>query len=125
MPPMATYLVRVRARFDAAHHLLTYRGTTEATHGHTWAVEAALQAGDLDQDGLAFDFVEARRALQEIAAELDHRDLNQVRPFDRRSPTTEHLAEWFHGRLAGRLSAARIAEVTVWEGPDCAVTYRP
>jgi 6-pyruvoyltetrahydropterin/6-carboxytetrahydropterin synthase len=125
VPP--TYLLRVRARFEAAHHLTSYRGAAEPVHGHSWRVEAVLAAGDLDGEGMAADFVAVQTALREVAAGLDHRDINGIPPFDRLSPTTERIAAWFFARLQERLpeAPATLAEVTVWEGPDCSATYRP
>jgi 6-pyruvoyltetrahydropterin/6-carboxytetrahydropterin synthase len=125
VPP--TYLLRVRARFEAAHHLTSYRGAAEPVHGHSWRVEAVLAAGDLDGEGMAADFVAVQTALREVAAGLDHRDINGIPPFDRLSPTTERIAAWFFARLQERLpeAPATLVEVTVWEGPDCSATYRP
>jgi 6-pyruvoyltetrahydropterin/6-carboxytetrahydropterin synthase len=122
---MPSYLLRVRARFEAAHRLTSYRGRPEPSHGHSWRVEAALAADELDAEGMGYDFVAARDALAELAAALDHRDLNTVPPFDRLSPTTERLAGWFFRGLSERLPDARIAAVTVWEGPDASATYTP
>ncbi|MBV8199697.1 MAG: 6-carboxytetrahydropterin synthase [Acidobacteria bacterium] len=121
------YLLRVRARFEAAHHLTSYRGAAEPVHGHSWQVEAALAASELDGEGMAADFVAVQAALREVAAGLDHRDLNAIPPFDRLSPTTERIAAWFFECLRERLAAspATLVEVTVWEGPDCSATYRP
>jgi 6-pyruvoyltetrahydropterin/6-carboxytetrahydropterin synthase len=122
---MATFLLRVRAGFEAAHHLTSYRGTVEPVHGHSWQVEAALQTERLDGEGMAYDFVEVRKALLTLTAQLDHRDLNTVFPFDHLSPTTERIAAWFFDELKARLPAAPLTEVTVWEGPYCSATYRP
>lgn len=121
------YLLRVRTRFEAAHHLTSYRGGVEPVHGHSWQVEAALAAAELDGEGMASDFVAVQSALRELAAGFDHRDLNGMPPFDRLSPSTERIAAWFFARLQERLPAAPAAlvEVTVWEGPDCSATYRP
>lgn len=119
------YLLRVRTRFEAAHHLTSYRGRPEPVHGHSWQVEAALAAEALDEEGIAFDFVAVKRALDELAARFDHRDVNAVAPFDELSPTTERIAEWFHRQLAERLPGAGLVEVTVWEGADASATYRP
>lgn len=120
------YLLRVRHRFEAAHHLTSYKGSPEPVHGHSWRVEAVLEAPELDEEGMGFDFVEVRGTLAELAGRFDHGDVNAVAPFDRLSPTTERLAAWFFEELARRLPAsAGLAEVTVWEGPDCAATYRP
>lgn len=122
---MASYVLRVRAGFEAAHHLTSYKGAVEPGHGHSWQVEASLATRELDAEGMAFDFVEVRNALGELAARLDHRDINTVPPFDRTSPTTERLAAWFFAGLQERLPAAPLAEVTVWEGPFCSATFRP
>ncbi|HEY0512127.1 MAG TPA: 6-carboxytetrahydropterin synthase [Thermoanaerobaculia bacterium] len=122
---MPSYRLRVIARFEAAHHLTSYRGAPEPAHGHSWRVEAVLETAGLDGEGMAYDFVEVQGALRELAARLDHRDVNSVPPFDRASPTTERIAVWFFEELLQRLPAAPLAEVTVWEGPDCSATYRP
>jgi len=122
---MASYRLRVIARFEAAHHLTSYRGAAEPVHGHSWRVEAVLETAGLDAEGMAYDFVAVQGALRELAARLDHRDVNTVPPFDRTSPTTERIAAWFFEGLAQRLPDAPLAEVTLWEGPDCSATYRP
>jgi len=122
---MATYRLRVIARFEAAHHLTSYKGSPEPVHGHSWRVEAVLETGELGPEGMAYDFVEVRGALGELAARLDHRHVNTVPPFDRVSPTTERIAAWFFDGLKERLPGAPLAEVTLWEGPDCSATYRP
>jgi 6-pyruvoyltetrahydropterin/6-carboxytetrahydropterin synthase len=119
------FFLRVRETFEAAHHLTSYKGSPEPVHGHTWTVEALLEAAELDPEGIGFDFLEVRRALRVLAHRFDHRDINAVAPFDRRSPTTERLAAWFYDELARALPGAQLAEVTVWEGPACSATYRP
>lgn len=123
--PLMPFILRIRERFEAAHHLRSYRGRPETAHGHSWQVELTLFAEKLDDEGMAFDFVEARQALRELAGRFDHQDINQVPPFDRRSPTAEHLAMWFYEQLAKRLTGATVQAVTVWEGPHCAATYHP
>ncbi len=119
------FRVRVATRFEAAHHLTSYRGRPEPAHGHSWRVEAVVGAAELDGEGISVDFLEVRRNLDDLAARFDHRDINQVSPFDRVSPTTERIAAWFFKHLAARLPEAELVEVTVWEGSDFAATYRP
>jgi 6-pyruvoyltetrahydropterin/6-carboxytetrahydropterin synthase len=120
-----SYRLRVVVRFEAAHHLTSYKGAPEPVHGHSWRVEAGLETPELGPEGMAYDFVEVQSALRELAARLDHRDINTVPPFDAVSPTTERIAAWFFGELSRRLPGAPLAEVTLWEGPDCSATYRP
>lgn len=123
---MARYVLEVAGRFEAAHHLTSYRGAPEPVHGHSWRVVARLEADRLDEEGIAFDFVAVRSALDRLTARLDHRHVNEVPPFDRLSPSTERLAEWFHAELARELGPrAPLAAVTVFEGPDASATYRP
>lgn len=122
---MGRYRVEVHAAFEAAHHLLSYLGAAEPAHGHSWRVSVEIVAGELDSEGMAFDFVAARRELLELAALFDHRDINTVPPFDHLSPTTERLAAWFCERMRERLPAAHVRSATVWEGPNCSATYFP
>lgn len=122
---MPSYRLRVVVVFEAAHHLTSYQGAPEAVHGHSWRVEAGLETGELGPEGMAYDFVAVRAALRDLAARLDHQDINTVPPFDLVSPTTERIAAWFFDGLSRRLPGAPLAEVTVWEGPDCSATFRP
>jgi 6-pyruvoyltetrahydropterin/6-carboxytetrahydropterin synthase len=129
---MRRYEVLVRSRFEAAHHLTSYRGGPEPVHGHSFLVEARIGADQLGPDGFAIDFVEAQERLDALAGRFRHADINRVSPFDQRSPTAEHLAEWFFVEIASWLDGlqrapgtpnARLTSVTVWEGPDCAATF--
>ena len=120
---MPSYLLRVRSHFDAAHHLTSYRGAPEPSHGHSWIVEASLTSNELDGEGMSFDFVAIKAALDGLAGRFDHRDINTVPPFDRESPTTERLAAYFYSALREALPGARLAAVSVWEGADCSATY--
>ncbi len=121
---MTRYVLEVATGFEAAHHLTSYGGAPEPVHGHSWRVIARLGADRLDAEGIAFDFVAVRRALTALASRFDHRDINSVPPFDRLSPTTERLAEWFFGALAEALGpGAPLEAVTVFEGPDASATF--
>lgn len=122
---MSTFTLRVRDRFEAAHHLTSYRGAPEPVHGHSWQVEVVIETDTLDDEGMGFDFVEVKGQLAGLVSRFHHNHINEVPPFDQLSPTTEHLARWFCQQLQQSLSEAGIAAVTVWEGPDCSATYRP
>jgi len=123
---MSRYVLEVAARFEAAHHLTSYRGEPEPVHGHSWKVVARLATDVLDSEGIGFDFVAVRSALRKLASRFDHGDINAVAPFDSLSPTTERIAEWFHQELARELgSDAPLEAVTVFEGPDASATFVP
>ncbi|MFY9550053.1 MAG: 6-carboxytetrahydropterin synthase [Thermoanaerobaculia bacterium] len=121
------YRVTVAARFEAAHNLLDYEGGPEPLHGHSYRVEAVLEAEKLRRYDLAVDFVPAKKALDAIAKELDYAYINQHPAFAGRNTSAENLARFFAERLetSGALGSARVAEVTVWEGPENRATYCP
>ncbi len=121
---MGTFTLRVRERFEAAHHLTSYLGEPEPVHGHSWVVEAILETAELDTEGMAFDFVQIKQALSGLVSRFHHQHINEVAPFDTLSPTTEHLARWFSQQLEHLLPSAPVIGVTVWEGPDCSATFR-
>ena len=123
-----SWTIRVRATFEAAHHLVDYVGGPEPVHGHSWRIEVALGVDRLGAYDLSVDFVPTEAFVKELATRLHNRDLNAVPPFDRKNPSAENVALWVADEIrgAGLLGAGmRLEEVTVWEGPRNSVTYRP
>ena len=121
---MGKYFLKVVSSFEAAHQLTSYKGAPEPMHGHSWRVEAELETPELDAEGMAYDFVEIKAALADLTSRFHHRSVNEVPPFDRTSPTTEHLARWFLEELRRRLPSAPLTAVTIWEGPLCSARYQ-
>jgi len=122
------FIVRCRATFEAAHHLVDYVGGPEPVHGHSWAVEVALGVDRLGAYDLSVDFVPTEAFVKDLAARLHNRDLNTVPPFDRKNASAENVALWIADeiRKAGVLkNGVRLEEVTVWEGIRNSVTFRP
>jgi 6-pyruvoyltetrahydropterin/6-carboxytetrahydropterin synthase len=122
-----SYRVTVTARFEAAHNLIDYVGGPEPLHGHSYRVEAVLEAEKLQQYDLAVDFVPVRMALEAIAKEFDYGYINDHPAFRGRNTSAENLARYFAERLeaSGALAWSRVVETTVWEGPENRVTFRP
>jgi 6-pyruvoyltetrahydropterin/6-carboxytetrahydropterin synthase len=120
------YRVTVSARFEAAHNLIDYEGGPEPLHGHSYNVEIVLEASDLQRYDLAVDFVAARKALDSIVKEFDYKYINEHPAFAGRNTSAENLARYFAERLkaSGELGGTRVAEVTVWEGPENRATYQ-
>jgi 6-pyruvoyltetrahydropterin/6-carboxytetrahydropterin synthase len=100
------YTVSVQAHYDAAHFLRNYDGKCKHLHGHRYVVEVALQTPELDQAGMAFDFVDLKRELRELANRLDHVNLNEVPPFTEIESTAENQARYFFDELRRRLPEA-------------------
>jgi len=122
-----SYRVTVSARFEAAHNLIDYAGGPEPLHGHSYEVEAVLEADKLQQYDLAIDFLPAKKTLEAIAKELDYGYINAHPDFAGRNTSAENLARWFAERLesSGELGWTRVAQVTVSEGPENKATYVP
>ncbi|HEX9709894.1 MAG TPA: 6-carboxytetrahydropterin synthase QueD [Candidatus Thermoplasmatota archaeon] len=122
------FTVSVQAHYDAAHFLRNYKGACERLHGHRYVVEAALQAEELNEAGIAFDFVDVKRELRALAGELDHRNLNDLPAFRELETSAENQARWFYGQLKERLpeaQAAGLLYVRVWETPTQWAQFGP
>jgi 6-pyruvoyltetrahydropterin/6-carboxytetrahydropterin synthase len=122
-----SYRVTVSARFEAAHNLIDYEGGPEPLHGHSYLVEAVLEADKLQQYDVAVDFVPAKKALQAVAKEFDYGYVNDHPDFRGRNTSAENVARYFAERLesSGALGSARVTEIVVWEGPENRAAYRP
>jgi 6-pyruvoyltetrahydropterin/6-carboxytetrahydropterin synthase len=113
------YRVTVEARFEAAHHLIHYRGQPEPLHGHSYRVEVVFEAPGLDSDDLAVDFVAAKKLVRDIAEELDYRNVNDHPAFAGRNTSAENVARFFAERAGGS-----VEEVIVWEGPENRASWK-
>ena len=119
------YRLTVEGHFDAAHALRGYQGRCEATHGHRFRVVAHFSARRLDDIGLACDFTELKKALNEVLERFDHTDLSRTPPFDTLNPSSENLAAAIYNTLKEVKLAAKLYSIEVWESPDAGVEYRP
>jgi len=120
------YEIAVERHFDAAHFLRGYQGKCEALHGHRFRVVARVSATELDGTGLAYDFTELKRHLDEVLARFDHTCLNEVPPFQEINPSSENIALTIYNELKPRLAGpVVISSIEVWESPQTWVTYRP
>ncbi len=121
------YEVSVEQEFDAAHFLRGYQGKCEALHGHRYRVVVKVKTSQLDDIGLAYDFIELKRNLGDILSRFDHTCLNDVPPFDKTNPSSENVARTIYDELKPKLAGApvSISGVEVWESPQSRVTYIP
>ena len=121
------YQVSIEQHFDAAHFLRGYGGKCEALHGHRFRVVVRVKAAEVDDIGLAYDFVELKRQLGDILSRFDHTCLNDVSPFDKINPSSENIAATIYSELQPKLAGAPVslACVEVWESPQSGVAYSP
>ena len=119
------YQISVRKHFDAAHYLRGYKGKCEEIHGHRFEVVVSVEAKDLNDIGIAFDFADLKKYLGEILERFDHVCLNDISPFDSINPSSENIARTIYQELAKQLSGVVISFIEVWESPESRVTYIP
>ena len=120
--------VTVEQTFAAAHFLREYGGSCNSIHGHNFRVQVVVEGERLNSLGMLVDFRELKTLLREVMESVDHKNLNEIAPFDaEKNPTTENLAEYFYVRMTAGISnsEARVREVRIWETDIQCATYRP
>jgi 6-pyruvoyltetrahydropterin/6-carboxytetrahydropterin synthase len=120
------YEVRIDEEFSAAHALRGYKGKCENLHGHNWKVEVYVRGERLDEIGMMVDFRELKAATRRVMHHLDHRNLNELQPFDNEmNPSSEHLAGFILHEVASQINNERVKvyKVRVWETPSTSATY--
>jgi len=120
------FVVSVQAHYDSAHFLRNYKGKCEKLHGHRYVVELALAASELNESGIAYDFVDIKKHLRALADHLDHENINDLPPFDVIEPSAENQARYFYDelrRLLPQPMSDAVLYVRVWETPTQWATY--
>ncbi|MEW6635184.1 MAG: 6-carboxytetrahydropterin synthase [Actinomycetota bacterium] len=107
------YEVGVSAQFEAAHRLVGDFGPATRTHGHTYTLEAIVRGERLRDDGTLFDIGELRGAVDDLAASLHYRDLDEVPGLAGRNTTAEVVAAFCWERLVPPLRGRGLSSLTV------------
>jgi 6-pyruvoyltetrahydropterin/6-carboxytetrahydropterin synthase len=123
------YEVYVDESFAAAHNLRGYKGKCEDLHGHNYKVRVTLAGPELDSVGLLYDFVHLKQVIHAVIRSLDHKYLNEMKPFDVLNPSAENIARYIFDETSKQLretpNGANVSSITVWETDVTAATYRP
>jgi 6-pyruvoyltetrahydropterin/6-carboxytetrahydropterin synthase len=125
----AMYEITVEKAFEAAHHLISLRGSPEPHHGHSYRAQLTVRGRELDGEDLLVDFRELRDALDAACAPLHYANLNELPDFRGRNTSAENLARWIFEGVKRRLQEANlrveVASCVVWEAPGVSVRYQP
>ena len=119
--------VMIERNFSSAHQLRGYRGKCENLHGHNYKIEIYARGRELDKTGLLVDFVELKAAADEVVNYLDHRNINELPPFDEElNPSAENLARYILERVSSRVGDERVQvfKVRCFETPTSVATYQ-
>ena len=114
------YEVYVAASFEAAHRLVGDFGPASRMHGHTYRIEVIVRGLHLGDDGTLYDIGRLGQAVNDLAASLDYRDLNEVPGLSRVNTTAEAVADYCWERLAPPLRGRELDSlvVRIWESGD-------
>ncbi len=123
---MATFTLKKRFTFEAAHYLPHHDGKCRRLHGHSWVGWVGVEGENLQTEGpeagMLLDYGDMARVVQEVVDEyLDHYCLNESLQLE--SPTAEHVARWIYHCL--REHKLPVAAVTIEETCTSACVYRP
>jgi len=123
------FILTIEDTFASAHQLRGYRGKCENIHGHNWRVVLSVEGNALDDIGLLIDFQDLKKTLKEITTYLDHKNLNDIAPFDKENPSSENIAKFIATEAQTKLNnlreGLRVQSVTVWESDTSRCTYLP
>ena len=119
--------VMIERNFSSAHQLRGYKGKCENLHGHNYKIEIYARGAELNNIGLLVDFGDLKQAADEIVKYLDHRNLNDLPPFDEElNPSAENLARYILEYIASRINDDRVQvyKVRCYETPTSVATYQ-
>lgn len=120
------YEVMIEREFSSAHQLRGYKGKCENLHGHNYKVEIYAKGRELNHIGLLVDFADLKKAADEVVKYLDHRNLNELPPFDEElNPSAENIARFVLEYVASRVDdeRVRVYKVRCYETPTSIATY--
>ena len=114
------YEIYVAAQFEAAHRLVGDFGPATRPHGHTYRMEVTVRGERLKDDGTLYDIGQLSPAVDELAASLHYRDLNDVPDLAGVNTTAEAVAQYCWDRLAPPLRGQGLDSlmVRIWESPQ-------
>ncbi len=123
---MATFTLKKRFTFEAAHYPPHHDGKCRRLHGHSWVgwveVEGENLEGEGAKAGMLGDYADVAKVVQEMVDKyLDHYCLNESLPLE--SPTSAQVARWVYRCL--REHQLPVAAITIEETCTSVCTYRP
>ncbi|MEN3045708.1 MAG: 6-carboxytetrahydropterin synthase [Candidatus Hydrothermales bacterium] len=111
------FVLRYKKSFRAKHHLLSYKGSPENPHYHTYTLIVSIDAGERNKEGYTIDFMDIKNLIDKLIPYEDE-DLNLKYPF---STSTENLAEYFFEEIS---KIFPVKEVELWQDENFCVIYR-
>lgn len=115
------YEIQVAANFEAAHRLTGDFGPATRLHGHTYRMEVIARGESLKDDGTLYDIGRLKPAVDDLAASLHYRNLDEeVEGLAGKNTTAEVVADYCWECLAPPLRGQNLDSlaVRIWENPE-------
>ncbi len=115
----------IESNFSAAHQLYGYEGICKDVHGHNFTVVATVSIKKLNKIGIGIDFLDLKSDLDYFLKQFDHKNLNELKPFQKINPTSENIAIWLYKNLSKKVNSknVKLLKVQVKESLQFSVTY--
>lgn len=115
----------IKTKFSAAHKLAGYKGNCSVLHGHNFGVEIAICGKKLNKLGMIFDFREIKKIAEDVISKLDHKNLNEIKPFTKTNPTSENIAKYIFQNIKSKLPKnIKLMWVKISESENAYCIYR-
>ena len=123
------YILTVDTDFSSAHQLRGYKGKCENLHGHNWIVTLSVSGKELNDAGLLIDFHDLKAIVNTACERYDHKNLNEIPPFDTINPSSENIARVMADIIQDELKkidrALFIHSITIGESASSKCTFTP
>ena len=118
------YTITIESSFNASHQLTYAGGEKEDIHQHDWQLRVAAKIEELDENGLAIDFIYLKARIDEITAVLDNTRLEELACFEGINVTAENIDKYVYGQIEPQMpTKAMLVSVEIMEAPGCWAKY--
>ncbi len=118
------FTITVAGSFTASHALTYADGKKEDLHNHDWQLRVAVEVEELDENGLAVDFIDVKAKIGEITEELNNSQLEELNCFEGINATAENVAKYIYDKIEQWLETkAMLKFVEVMEAKGCWAKY--
>lgn len=123
---MSRFEITVGAQVECALRIDGAAPPDSGLHGRTYLISACFTGDKLNALGYLADERELRAMLCGVAAEIDHKYLNELPQFQAINPSAENIARWVAEKLLERFPPAgsvKLGWVEVGIQRDAAARY--
>lgn len=118
------FTVSVETHFWASHQLTLPDGSKESLHRHNWAVTANVSSSELDSMGLVTDFRWLKAMVDNIVADFDNIQLEQLDYFQRNNSSAENVAKYIYEKLKPKMpNGLKLNNIKVVEESGCSAKF--